>query len=112
MEHTVSSRELRRYFMSQLLAGLKVVWPIIIFLLSMMAALGFTIALLEHWKLFEGLYFAYVSGLTIGYGDFSPKTTVGRILAIGLGFLGILFTATVAAIAVEALNATRRKYHL
>lgn len=98
--------------MSQLVAGLKVVWPIIVFLLFMMAALGCTVALFEHWKLTEGVYFAYVSGLTIGYGDFSPKTIIGRILAVGLGFLGILFTAMVAAIGVEALNATRRKYHL
>ena len=112
MDQTVSSRVLRRYFLSQLVDGLKVVWPILISILSLMAILGFVVALFEHWKVFEGLYFAYVSGLTIGYGDFSPKTTVGRILAIGLGLLGILFTAMVAAVGVEALNATKRKHHL
>lgn len=112
MEHTVSSRVLRHYFLSQLIAGLKVVWPIILFLLSLMAALGCAVALLEHWKLTEGLYFAFVSGLTIGFGDFAPKTVAGRVFAVGLGFLGILFTALVAAVGVEALNAAKRNYHL
>lgn len=112
MSQPVSPRVIRRDFMSQLLVGLKVVWPILFFLLFSMTSLGFLIALLEHWKLFEGVYFAFVSGLTIGYGDFTPKTVAGRTIAIALGFLGILFTALVAAIAVQAFNNTKRTYNL
>lgn len=112
MHQPVPSRVLRRYFMSQLLLGLKIVWPILFFLLFMMTALGFLIAVLEHWKLFEGFCFAFVSGLTIGYGDFTPKTIAGRLIAIALGFFGILFTALVAAIAVQAFNNTKRTHNL
>jgi hypothetical protein len=45
-----------------------------------------------------------VSGLTIGYGDFAPKTLLGRALAIAIGVFGILFTALIAAVAVKALT--------
>lgn len=112
MDKTLTPRILRRYFLSELVTGLKVVWPILVFLLCMMILLGSIVALVEHWQMFEGVYFAFVSGLTIGYGDFSPKTLVGRLLAIGLGFLGILFTALVAAVAVQAFDTTKRTHHL
>jgi hypothetical protein len=51
------------------------------------------------------MYFAFVSGLTIGYGDLVPKTLLSRTLAIGIGFTGILLTGLVAAVAVHALTA-------
>ena len=59
----------------------------------------------------ESLYFAFVSGLTIGYGDFAPKTFVTRLLAILIGVCGVLLTALLAAIAVKALNLGDGKEH-
>ena len=52
----------------------------------------------------DSVYFAFVSGLTIGYGDLAPKTLVTRILAIAIGICGVLVTALVAAVAVKALT--------
>ena len=66
------------------------------------------IGLIEGWSVHESLYFAFVSGLTIGYGDFAPKTLVTRVLAIVIGLCGILLTALVAAIAVKALSSGER----
>lgn len=103
---TSSPRALRRQFLAHLWRGLQVVWPILAALLSLMAALGCAVALLEDWSLFEGIYFAFVSGLTIGYGDLAPKAAFARILAIGIGFIGILLGGLVAAIGVQALHAT------
>ena len=34
----------------------------------------------------DGFYFAMVIGLTIGYGDITPKTWIGRAVALLLGF--------------------------
>jgi len=45
-----------------------------------------------------------VSGLTIGYGDFSPSSLLTRVLAILIGVCGVLITALVAAVAVKALT--------
>ncbi len=108
MSDSMNPRALRRLFAAHLLAGLRVVWPILAVLLGLMVALGCTVALLEHWSLFEGVYFAFVSGLTIGYGDLAPKATLARALAVTIGFIGVLLTALVAAVGVQALHATQQ----
>ena len=84
----------------------KVVWPIFSILLLVIIACGLIIAHLEGWTAGEGVYFAFVTGLTIGYGEFVPKLGVSRFLAILLGFNGVLMTATFAAIAVRAIEVT------
>jgi Ion channel len=100
---------LRRVFFSELWNGLKLVWPIASGLLGIMVLLGLVIAWREGWHVGDGLYFAFVSGLTIGYGDLVPKHPMSRMLAIAIGGTGILLTGLVAAIAVRALErATKR----
>ncbi|HEU4924601.1 MAG TPA: potassium channel family protein, partial [Burkholderiales bacterium] len=99
----------RRLFSLELWNGLKVVWPILSGLLVVMVLLGMVIAWREGWHLGDGLYFAFVSGLTIGYGDLVPKHPMSRMLAIAIGGTGILLTGLVAAVAVRALErATKR----
>ena len=99
------SRTLRREFAAGLLNGLRVVWPILSALLILIVALGFIVGLREGWTLQESIYFAFVFGLTIGYGDLAPKSLPTRVLAILIGVCGVLVTALVAAIAVKALTA-------
>ena len=101
----MDSRTLRRNFAAGLLAGLRVVWPILSVLLVLIIALGLVVGLLEGWSMHESIYFAFVSGLTIGYGDLAPKSLLTRVLAIAIGVCGVLVTALVAAIAVKALTA-------
>jgi len=96
---------MRRRFRRALWTGIKVVWPILSALLGVMAALGMVVALLEGWPLGDGLYFAFVSGLTIGYGDLVAKTPLARVLAVSIGLTGILFAALIAAVGVQALQA-------
>lgn len=102
---SMDSRRLRRSFAVGLLAGLRVVWPILSILLVLIIALGLVVGLLEGWSIHESIYFAFVSGLTIGYGDLAPKSLLTRALAIAIGVCGVLVTALVAAIAVKALTA-------
>ena len=98
---------MRRNFAAGLLLGLRVVWPILSALLAVIVSLGVVIGLIEGWSLHESIYFAFVSGLTIGYGDLAPKTLLTRTLAIVIGICGVLVTALVAAVAVEALHMVR-----
>ena len=103
----MASRTMRRAFLSGLFTGLGVVWPILSGLLAVIAALGLLIGLFEGWSVQESIYFAFVSGLTIGYGDFAPSRFTTRALAIVIGLCGVLLTALVAAVAVRALSALR-----
>jgi Na+-transporting NADH:ubiquinone oxidoreductase subunit NqrD len=102
----LDSRTLRRHFIAGLLTGLRVVWPILSVLLVLIITLGLVIGMVEGWSVHESIYFAFVSGLTIGYGDLAPKILFTRVLAILIGVCGVLVTALVAAIAVKALTAT------
>ena len=101
----MASRKLRREFLSGLLTGLSVVWPILSALIALIVAAGFVAGLIEGWSIQDSIYFAFVSGLTIGYGDLAPKSLLARVLAIFIGVCGVLVTALVAAIAVKALSA-------
>jgi hypothetical protein len=65
-----------------------------------------TIAAVEKMALGDAIYFAFITGLTIGYGDIVATTTTGRTVSVVLGFVGITFTGLVAAIAVRALHET------
>ena len=56
------------------------------------------IGYLEGWRVIDALYFTFVTGLTIGYGDLTPQHAISRILAIVIGFAGILLTGLVARI--------------
>ena len=100
---------LRRRFLLGLWSGLKIVSPVLTFLLSLMAGLGVVVAMVEGWPWRDGLYFAFVSGLTIGYGDLVPKAPLARVLAISIGVTGILLAGLVAAIGVNALHAAVRE---
>jgi Ion channel len=95
---------LRRAFYRELWNGLKLMWPILSMVLTIMVVLGLVIAWREGWGVGDGIYFAFVSGLTIGYGDLVPKHPSSRILAIIIGAHGILLTGLVAAVAVQALG--------
>ena len=102
----MDSRTLRRHFLAGLLTGLRVVWPILSGLLGLIIAAGLVAGMIEGWSVHESIYFAFVSGLTIGYGDLAPKLLLARVLAIFIGICGVLVTALVAAIAVKALTAS------
>ena len=105
IEERTGPRALRRSFLGGLSRGLRIVWPVLSILLALIALLGLVTGLLEGWSIQESLYFAFVSGLTIGYGDFAPKSLLTRVLAILIGVCGVLLTAVVAAVAVKALTA-------
>jgi len=104
----MDSRAMRRAFLAHFWGALRVVWPILSVLLGLMVALGIAVGLIEDWPLRDSVYFTFVSGLTIGYGDLVPKTLLARTLAIAIGITGVLLTSLIAAIGVQALLAASR----
>jgi hypothetical protein len=54
----------------------------------------------------DAVYFTFVTGLTIGYGDLVPERLLARLIALMIGFIGILLTGLVAALGVRALQDT------
>ena len=98
----------RREFFKAVGFYLRVVWPIFSVLVFLIVLFGFIIGYLEGWKPMHGVYFGFVTGLTIGYGELVPKLGVSRVLALLLGFNGVLMTAIFAAVSVRAIEVAVR----
>lgn len=98
--------QMRRIFFRALFHNLMVIWPLLSGVFVVMVGLGFLIGYIEEWRVSDALYFTFVTGLTIGYGDLTPRHGASRVLALVIGFSGIIVTGLVAAVAVKALDAT------
>ena len=61
---------------------------------------AFGISITEGKTFADSLWWSFVTATTVGYGDISPSTNIGRIIAailmlVGIGFVGML-TGTIA----------------
>ena len=65
---------------------------------------GFAIAVTEKIAFGDAVYFAFITGLTIGYGDIVPHSGFGKVISVLLGFVGIIFTGLVVAAATRAVQ--------
>lgn len=58
---------------------------------------------LEGWSYLNSLYFVVMTVTTVGYGDFVPKTNVGKIFTMFFSFMGIVFVFYFISITGTAL---------
>ena len=93
----------RRFFMG-LGHAIHVTWPVLSTILAIQVALGLLIGVVEGWPVGDAVYFTFVTGLTIGYGDIVPRQALARALAVGIGVSGLFLTGLIAGIAVSALR--------
>mmetsp|Transcript_2408 Transcript_2408/g.3502 ORF Transcript_2408/g.3502 Transcript_2408/m.3502 type:complete len:580 (+) Transcript_2408:167-1906(+) len=58
---------------------------------------------------YNNLYFTLVTMTTIGYGDYSPKETAGRLAAVLQGLLGILIVTIFSGVVINKLTPTKEQ---
>jgi len=97
-------KSVRRRFFVALGHAVHLTWPVLSTILAIQVALGLLIGFVEGWSVGDAVYFTFITGLTIGYGDIVPRQAVARALTIGIGLCGLLLTGLLAGIAVYAMR--------
>ena len=83
-----TSKQIRRLFFAKLIQEMQVVVSFLSGILVVMVGSGLVVGRIESWRIGEFSLFTFVTGLTIGYGDLTPKHFLGRLLAIVIAFAG------------------------
>ena len=104
MNQTAPKTVRRRFFVA-IGHAIHVTWPVLSIILAIQVALGLLIGFLEGWSVGDAVYFTFVTGLTIGYGDLVPRQALARALAIGIGVFGLFLIGLIAGIAVYSMRA-------
>ena len=76
---------------------------VLIGLLALLFLGGFIISRLEGLELGDGIYFAFITGLSIAYGDIVPVTVWGRVVSVFIGMIGMVFVGVTVTVATRAL---------
>ena len=82
-----------------MLWALAPIWGI---LAGMITCLGMVVGIFEKIGPVQGIYFAWVTATTVGYGDIVPIRPVSRLLSVVIGLTGIVNTGLIVTIAVTS----------
>ena len=84
--------------------GIKLALPLLLLFIVIISVLGLMVARRENWSRQDGLYYAFITATTVGYGDFSPVKPLSRFYAIIIAFMGLIFTGIFVALAIHAAS--------
>ena len=65
---------------------------------------------LEGWDYVDSLYFSVITLTTVGYGDFSPQTTGGKLFTIFYIFIGLGMILSFLQTLFDHFNEERKQY--
>ncbi len=93
-------REFVKHFVRYLLFVREILFGLLILLVIGALAISYS----ENLPLDQALYFTFITGLSIGYGDIAPQSGWGRLISVGVGVVGMIFTGITVAVATRALT--------
>ena len=98
-------------FLEFFLRGLLYTSPVLLLLALLIASLGLWIGRKEGWSVSDTIYFAFITATTVGYGDFHPKHTPCKYVAISIAIIGVLFTGIIVATGLYAVEVAFTEIH-
>lgn len=90
---------LKTYF-SLLASAIQVLFSLFI----TVVLLGAIISIVEKIDFWDSQYFSFITALTIGYGDVTPHTLLGKVMSILLGIIGMIFIGIMVAAAIKSIE--------
>jgi potassium channel subfamily K len=89
-------------------SGRKFMLSVTIFL-SIIALQSLIFSRLENWSYSDGIYFSIQTALTIGYGDYTPSTTAGKVLVFPFAILTISQLGNEISLIVDFIRVRSRE---
>jgi hypothetical protein len=89
-------------FVKQFFFGIELTSPILAFLALVIIIVGLFVGRREGWPWLDAIYWAFITATTVGYGDLRPTKRISRLLAVLTGFLGLMLSGIIVAVAIEA----------
>lgn len=83
-------------------------WSIMLILLFILLIGAIVISKSEGIDFYNSIYFAFITGLTVGYGDITPVTFIGKLFSILIAIVGMIFLGLLIAISSRALNTSMK----
>ena len=77
---------------------------VLLFLITLIVISAAVISQIEYLPFGEALYFSFITGLTIGYGDIVVKTPFARLVAVLLGLIGMITSGIMVAASIRAVE--------
>lgn len=77
---------------------------VLLFLITLVVISAVVISQIEDLPFGEALYFTFITGLTIGYGDIVVKTPFARLVAVLLGLIGMITSGIMVAASIRAVE--------
>ena len=93
---------------------LGMVWqggPLFLGLGLIIATLAIAAGRREGWSIGDSLYYGFITATTVGYGDMTPTTGRGKIYAVILAVIGLMFTGIMVALSVKAAGTAFDQLH-
>ena len=78
--------------------------PVLIFLAILIFVIGLVVGKQEGWSVEDAAYYAFITATTVGYGDLSPQTPLGKALASFLMITGYGIIAVPTGIVTVGLT--------
>ena len=91
-------------FVRQLTRTLCFVHGVLLALLCLLVAFALIIAVAEDLPMADSFYFTFITALTVGFGDITPETGIGRVISVLSGIVGVIFAGLIVAASVRALH--------
>jgi voltage-gated potassium channel len=86
------------------------------YILLLLGLIWIMLAVLFAWAedqtLGNAIYFALITGLTVGYGDITPVTPIGKVASAAIAVVGVITAGIYVGIATRAVSMSIRGHRL
>lgn len=104
--------ELTFSFLYKFFWGILLTLPTLAMLAIVIMILGIVVGKKEGWNKFDSIYWAFITALTVGYGDIRPVNRYSKVLALIISLIGIMLFGIIVAITVNTFGISLEEHLL